>query len=167
MTLNFLQRSEFASRSCRVQTFSATRTCWRCSRRTFSCGCCGGAAELPSTSRIATANSTSFSLRCRANWSRRPKHKHWSEVNPGGLGDCPEGTRGNGRGRKWADGMDSKPDVKLKKKQRRKSVRSEPSRAPSNRFGVCGITPAGLWEAKGAVHCFISSAGLISWWTSG
>lgn len=59
---NFLQRFHFAS-----QAFSATRTCWRCLGRTFSCGCCGGVEELPSTSRIATANLTSSSLRCREN----------------------------------------------------------------------------------------------------
>lgn len=57
---NFLQRFHFAS-----QTFSVTTTCWRCLKRTFSCGCCGGVEERPSTSRIATANLTSSSLRCR------------------------------------------------------------------------------------------------------
>lgn len=71
----FLQHSDLTSRSCRAQTFSATRNYWRCSRRTFNCGCCGGVEELLSISRIATANSTLSSLRCHGNWSRRPKHK--------------------------------------------------------------------------------------------
>lgn len=55
------------------QGFSATRSCWRCLKRTSSCGCCGEAAEPPSTNQIATTSSTSSSLRCHGNWSRHPK----------------------------------------------------------------------------------------------
>lgn len=78
--VNYQTETEDVNNSCVffsscLQGSRAMKTCWRCSKQTFSCGCCGEAAELQSTNQIVTTNLTSSSLPCHENWSPRPKHK--------------------------------------------------------------------------------------------